>query len=75
MALDLVQTPTIEPICRVVTIRDLVLEVHPFLVWGLTIGVGFLLKTTDGEEGAMFPYVAAMVVLISLVSKTEDQGP
>ena len=75
MALNQVQTPTKEPICRVVTIRDLVLEVHQFLVWGQTAGAGSPLKTADCEEEAVFPYVAATVVLIFLASKTEDQGP
>lgn len=73
MASDLDQTPIIEPICKVVIIKDLVLELHPFLVWEQLVGVGFLLKTADGGEGAVSLYVAVMAVSISLASKTEDQ--
>lgn len=75
MGWDLAQTPIIEAICPVVSIRALALEVHRFPVWEQTVGAGFQLKIAEDISGVVVLYAIVMVLLISLVSRTEDQEP
>lgn len=75
MGWDLAQTPIIEAICPVVSIRAQALEVHPFLVWDQTVGAGFQLKIAEDISGLVVLYAVVMVLPISSVSRTEDQEP
>lgn len=72
MGLDPVQTLMVELIS---IIRVLALENRLFPAMVLMIEVSFLLKIVDGKAGQLL-FANVMVLLsISLVSKTEDQGP
>ena len=70
MGLDLVQTPMVEDTCLT---RVLALEALPFPI--LMIGVLLLLKIAGGKGDQLLLFATVMVLLISLVSRTEDQGP
>lgn len=72
MGLDPVQTPMVEDISLtpVLALED---QAFPALV--LMIGASFLLRIADGTAGKLLLSADVMVLLISLVSKTEDQEP
>lgn len=71
MGLDPVQTLMVEVIS---IIRVLALENRPFPAMVLMIEASFLLKIVDGKAGQLL-FANVMVLSISLVSRTEDQGP
>lgn len=71
MGLDPVQTLMVEVIY---IIRVLALENRQFPAMLLMIEASFLLKIVDGKAGQLL-FANVMVLSISLVSKTEGQGP
>jgi len=70
MGLDLAQTLMVEVTCLT---RALALEVLLFPI--LMIGVVLLLKIAGGKGGHLHLFAIVMVLLISLVSRIEVQGP
>lgn len=70
MGLDLVQTLMVEATCLT---RAPALEILLFPI--LMTGIVLLLKIAGGKGGHLHLFAIVMVLLISLVSRTEDQGP